>query len=466
VQAKQTPVQLKNIKIMKTFFKILLIALIISSCTKNKEENYSIISGHLPDFASKTIHFNLNDSTYTSLADDKGRFFINLPFNNPQYVYAKELDKTLFLIPNDSLLIKKENKKYLFSGGQSALINNYYADWKNYIDAISDTTDFEKYYNRKPYDFLKSADKWIEIGKEPLSELVLSHPNLSKDFIEYEKSRIKYWIYGDLNDYKCKDKPIPNDFYNYLNNVNLNDSRLIKLDEYQYFLSSYVYMKIKRLELNDKIEETSKMLDIIQESFSNKTIQNEIMNEIVWGQTKNFAINASLLERFKSMCSDSWYIKKIENTYKDLKPLSKGNKAIDFEFIDTKGKKFSLNDFKGKYLLIDVRSTTCSPCINEIPYLDKIKQENKAKNIEFVAACLSGEAAWKKMLKKLNLTDGQFRVENGWHSKFRNDYLRNSGVPVYILIDDQACIIDARATRPSEGLDRFINSLDIKDKTK
>ena len=94
-------------------------------------------------------------------------------------------------------------------------------------------------------------------------------------------------------------------------------------------------------------------------------------------------------------------------------------------------------------------------------YLDKIKEENKDKNIEFVAVCLSEETAWKKMLRKLNLKDRQFRVVNGWNSKFRNDYLKSSGVPAYILIDPNGLIIDARAPKPSENLTDIINRLKI-----
>ncbi|MBN1111435.1 MAG: TlpA family protein disulfide reductase [Bacteroidales bacterium] len=446
---------------MRTTYKILLIALIVTSCTKIKNENISTISGYLPDFASKAIHFNSNDSIFTSIVDNTGKFKIKISSNNPHYVHVKELDRNLFLIPNDSLLIKKVDNKYLFLGGQSALINNYYTNWSSYMDAIVDTTDLEKYYNQKPSDFLKSVDKWITIGGKPLSKLMASHPDLNKDFVDCEKARIKYRMYGDLNDYKFKDETIPDDFYSYFETVNLNDSRLILLDEYKYFLNSYVYLKVQRLKLNDKILETSKMLDIIQEYFNNKAIQNIIIKEVIRIQTLNLAVDSTLLERFKLMYSDSLYIQKIENTYLDLKPLSKGNKAPDFEFSDTNGQKISLNDFKGKYLLIDVWSTTCSPCINEMPYLDKIKEENKDKNIEFVAVCLSEETAWKKMLRKLNLKDRQFRVVNGWNSKFRNDYLKSSGVPAYILIDPNGLIIDARAPKPSENLTDIINRLKI-----
>ena len=446
---------------MRTFLKIILIALIATSCSKNKDENRITISGYLPNFTSKIIQFDLNDSTYCAFVDKTGKFKLDIPLSNPQYVYAKELDRKLFLIPNDSLVIKKTDNKYLFSGGQSALINNYYTDWKIYLYAVADTSDSEKYYNQKPYDFVKSVDKWIEIWKKPLRELQENNSDLNKYFIEFENARLKYRMYRDLNDYKSNNEEIPDDFYQYLDKVNLNDPGLMQLDEYKGFLSSFVFMKVRRLELNDKIQETSKMFDIIQEYFKNETIRNEILKDIIRLQTSKLCINDTLFERFKTIYTDFLYVKEIENNYQSLKPLLKGNKAPNFKFIGLNGNSVCLNDFKGKYLLIDVWSTTCSPCIREFPYIEKLKQEFKGKDIEIIAACFSGESAWKSTLVKHGLTKGQYRVENGWNSDFRNDYLKSSGVPIYILINPQGLIIDARAPKPSEGLDKLINSLNL-----
>ncbi len=446
---------------MRTFLKTILIALIVTSCSKNKEENRITISGYIPNFTSKMIQFDLNDSTYSSVADKTGKFILDIPLSNPQYVYAKELDRKLFLIPNDSLLIKKTDNKYLFSGGQSALINNYYTDWKIYLNAVADTSDSEKYYNQRPYDFLKSVDKWIDTWKKPLRELQENNSDLNKRFIEFENARLKYWMYSDLNDYKSTNEEIPDDFYQYLDKVNLNDSSLMQLDEYKNFLTSFVFMKIRRLEINDKIQETSKMLDIIQEYFKNETIRNEISKGIFRIQTSKLSVNDTLFERFRTICTDVLNVKEIENNYQNLKPLFKGNKAPDFEFIGLNGNKVFLNNFKGKYLLIDVWSTTCAPCFREFPILEKLKYDLKDKNIEIIAACLSDESAWKKALSKHKLKGGQYRIENGWKSEFRDDYLKSSGVPIYILINPQGLIIDARAPKPSEGLDKLINSLNL-----
>ena len=324
-----------------------------------------------------------------------------------------------------------------------------------------DTANFETYYNQPPHIFLKSVDKWIEVWKQPLYELQKKNPNLNSDFVFLENERIKYTLYGDLNDYKNDSQDIPDDFYQYLNKVNLNDTNLIQFDKYKYFLSSYVRMRVDKLSLEDKIHETSKMLDIIQETFKNELILNELSNEFIRKQTSRLSVNDTLIDRFKKICTNTEYVANIEKIYKSLRPLLKGNNAPDFELIGLNGHKVTLKDYNGKYLLIDVWSTTCSPCIREFPIMEKLKLRLKGKKIEIIAACLSDETAWKSTLTKHGLIAGQYRIENGWKSEFRNDYLKSSGVPVYILIDPDGVIIDARAPKPSENLYDVIDKLEI-----
>lgn len=444
----------------KLFISTFLVYFLVS-CSPNHSRNTTIIEGQIPAYASKEIQINLKDTIVKTFANKEGSFRLEIFFKNPQYVYIGESDRQLFLLPNDSLFIKKTEDKYIFSGRQSALINNYYTDWETYLYAVTDTSDSKNYYDQTPSDFLQSVNQWIEIWKKPLRELQASHSTLNKDFIALENSRIDYWIYSDLNDYKNSDCEIPDNFYKYLDTVDLNDSELIQLNEYKYFLTSFVLMKSRKAKSIDKIQRTSKMLDIIEKYFINETIKNEISKEIVRIQTSNLSINESLLKRFKTICTDDLYVKEIEDNYQHLKSLTKGKHAPAFEFVGLDGAKTSLSDFKGKYLLIDVWSTTCGPCIREIPFLEKLKQKFKDKNIEIIAVCLSDEIAWRSTLAKHGLKNGQYRVENGWSSDFRNDYLKSSGVPVYILIDPNGLLIDARAQKPSENLEELINSLNI-----
>ena len=62
-----------------------------------------------------------------------------------------------------------------------------------------------------------------------------------------------------------------------------------------------------------------------------------------------------------------------------------GQPAPDFSFPDMDGNMVSLEDLRGKYVYIDIWATYCSPCRAEIPYLQKLEEKLKDKNIYFVS---------------------------------------------------------------------------------
>ena len=55
-----------------------------------------------------------------------------------------------------------------------------------------------------------------------------------------------------------------------------------------------------------------------------------------------------------------------------VKPAKVGEQSPDFQFADKNGKMYSLKDFKGQYVFIDIWATQCFPCKEEIPYLEEI----------------------------------------------------------------------------------------------
>lgn len=48
--------------------------------------------------------------------------------------------------------------------------------------------------------------------------------------------------------------------------------------------------------------------------------------------------------------------------------------APQIGFVDAAGKKISLADFHGKFVLINLWATWCGPCINELPELARLQQ--------------------------------------------------------------------------------------------
>ncbi|MFR7810634.1 MAG: TlpA family protein disulfide reductase [Butyricimonas faecihominis] len=68
----------------------------------------------------------------------------------------------------------------------------------------------------------------------------------------------------------------------------------------------------------------------------------------------------------------------------DIKVLKKGDACPKFIFKDMDGKEVSLEQFKGKYVVIDVWLHGVNPCKQEFQF-EKLEEKYKDKNIVFVA---------------------------------------------------------------------------------
>lgn len=113
------------------------------------------------------------------------------------------------------------------------------------------------------------------------------------------------------------------------------------------------------------------------------------------------------------------------------------------------GSPFSLEELRGKAVLVDVWATWCGPCQRESPYLEKIKTEFSANdNIAFLNVSLDKNVnTWKKHIAK----DGRMKGINIVNDGSIYQEYQISGVPRYILIDKHGKIINYDAESPSSG---------------
>jgi thiol-disulfide isomerase/thioredoxin len=137
-----------------------------------------------------------------------------------------------------------------------------------------------------------------------------------------------------------------------------------------------------------------------------------------------------------------------------FKKGSPSPKFVNYE--NFKGGKTSLDNFKGKYVYIDIWATWCTPCLNEIPALQALEKEYLGKNIEFVSISVDNvdgqrgsKAEWKKMVAEKQLGGVQLYADKDFQSDFIVAYNINS-IPRFIIIDPNGNIVDFDAPRPSD----------------
>jgi peroxiredoxin len=143
--------------------------------------------------------------------------------------------------------------------------------------------------------------------------------------------------------------------------------------------------------------------------------------------------------------------------------LSKNKPAPDFNLQDTSGKRWSLENFKGKILLIDFWFTGCSGCLKQAPFLSKVEEKFKSQNnIVFLNISIdTDKKVWKNSVKK-----GMYSSKGGISLNIQSnesDVLTKynvSSYPTLILIDPNGKIFSSPPpVQHDEDVNKLINQI-------
>lgn len=126
-------------------------------------------------------------------------------------------------------------------------------------------------------------------------------------------------------------------------------------------------------------------------------------------------------------------------------------KSSSFAYENFKGGISKLEDFKDKYVYIDVWDIYCAPCRAEVPFLKQLEEKYHEQNIAFVSISVDAPKdyeKWKTLVANKNLGGVQLLADRG----FESDFIKAYGItmiPRFILIDPNGIILESNAMRPS-----------------
>jgi len=373
----------------------------------------------------------------------------------------------LYLAPGDSIYLSSDfltsENKTLKGSGTS--LSNFILSDDAFSNSIYKNIDFDSIYSLPPKEFIWNIDSIYRLKTKRLEDFIEAEKVTNDVFIQTEKFRILYESSIEKNRYYRDHKFLTgeilelNDDYNtYLEQLSFNDTSLIFLESYREFLFSYferVGLEQKDLADTGVFSEFAfkQVLDIVHDQEIRSYLLFRIMN-IHLNETPINKLG-NLIVSFNENCANEKYRNKINTYYLKLEKLMQGEKAPDFTLPDVNGNKVSLSDFKGNMIYIDVWNSTCSPCFKEFSSLDRLIDKYKDKNIVFIGISYdSKQEQWKRTIEKKDLKGVQL-FANGWNHQFGIDYLIYSN-PRFILIDSNGHFIDAKAPKPSEGIEELI----------
>jgi thiol-disulfide isomerase/thioredoxin len=121
------------------------------------------------------------------------------------------------------------------------------------------------------------------------------------------------------------------------------------------------------------------------------------------------------------------------------KTLKINQPAPEFTTTDMFGRKFSLSQLRGKYVLLNFWATWCVPCVAELPIIKKLREDFANDQLEIISISEDRiKVDWENGIKKYGLN---------WTHVFRdsgniiNKYLIFGGIPLTYLIDKEGKLV-------------------------
>lgn len=140
-------------------------------------------------------------------------------------------------------------------------------------------------------------------------------------------------------------------------------------------------------------------------------------------------------------------------------PTQFSEEALNDTFITLEENNTTFKDIlsthKGKTILIDLWATWCKDCIVGMPKIKAL--QNEFKDVVFVFLSLDkNEKAWKRGIKKYNLTGEHYFIQSGWDGVFC-DFINLNWIPRYMVINKAGNIELFKAVKADD--DKLIQAI-------
>ncbi|MEA3478609.1 MAG: TlpA disulfide reductase family protein [Bacteroidota bacterium] len=148
-----------------------------------------------------------------------------------------------------------------------------------------------------------------------------------------------------------------------------------------------------------------------------------------------------IMESYKEPVLKSTYYEHLNNLYSRLKKVAISQPAPGFSIPDTAGNTVKLDDFKGKYVLIDFWASWCAPCRAANPKLVEVYRQFSNKNFTIVGISFDkNEKHWKTAIESDKLPWINLSNLEGWD--IVSETYGVKAIPQNFLLDTNGIIID------------------------
>ncbi len=397
--------------------------------------------------------FALTDGKATVQLDGMDALYAN--------VYYGEKFKVVYLQKGDEMNISFDahdfDNTFAVKGGNEKAVD--------YLNKIQLTALPNEAYAQPWSEFKAAVDKKMASMKRLLKARKFA---ANDKFLKMEEGRITYFyanmmlMYPVSHTYLTQDTTmvLGKEYYDAIRQYVKEDEDLTDIDEYRNFMieTAHIFDEAGK-DIRQYYPKVLAEMSYIGENIQNDKVRESLIHFLAFTYVEGngvenitdlqnlyytYVTSPRLNAIFKQACS-KW------------DKAAVGRPSPMFKGVDVNGKEMTLRDFRGKYVYIDMWATWCGPCQKELPFLKKLEEKYKGRNIVFVGLSIDQDKAkWADRVKSGTLSDTQLYIGKG--TKFQSDY-RISGIPRFILLDPNGRIVNPDMTRPSsEDTEKILNS--------
>lgn len=463
-----------------------------------KQPLYATLSGQLDSSGLKyLIISDLTKDLDTIMLEDGVKFErkINIDQSKTIIINGVPIDKSIS--PSKTIFYFVAGREYILNSNKimlnytTLLIENSPEStyFKNYYNEEFVSINSKEYYSRFKLDwkdFKQSVESNYDMNIKYIDSVFLANKDLHKDFVNDMHKEYKYQLQQEylhfekqhfyykkiaLPTLKYTDIDYPEDYQQIkkeiLSNFNINDDNNKYSIEYQKL--SEVYLEAKAFDelikpnanlsiyspfLKGTISEVLKYAQVVNETVENRDYAQKLIHQ----NTKSFARLSSIDDDLKQ-CVEFYEREKMPEKYltelkkiiesKTASTILEGQNNKGFNFYQVNGSVLNLNNFKGRYVYIDIWATWCGPCKFQEPFFKQLAQEFTSKGIQFLSISIDkDQEAWEKAVKDKNDSITYVIVKE--IDQFKKAY-GIKGIPCFILIDKNGIILKNPAIMPAQS---------------
>lgn len=244
-------------------------------------------------------------------------------------------------------------------------------------------------------------------------------------------------------------------YYDFLEKLPLRDERVLSLPAYREFIPVFLRYATREAyprlsdDPNAQLRAQMERIPVILPGQGGRNLAYWAAVEPLLAQ-QGVHLSPALIDSLRERITDPVIRSDLEAAYAKWAPLGQGRPAPLFSYPDPAGTVRSLEEFRGRYVYVDVWATWCGPCLAELPYLEQLQKQYQADTrLAFVSVSIDEDVqGWRRFVESHPSQSVQLLANSGWNAQLCRDY-RISAIPRFLLIDPEGAIVDADAPPPS-----------------